>query len=86
MIMKKKQTELKATVFSSGLPHVLFNGKNLDMVKEFVGDACEIRPVYDNNGVVWGHYVVVKTTDSLVRLKPFDIVFKDAEGIHVLNH
>ncbi len=85
MIMKK-QTELRATVFSSGLPHVLFNGKNLDMVKAFAGDACEIKPVFDNCGIVWGHYVVVKTVDSLVRLKPFDIVFKDADGIHVLNH
>ena len=75
--MRKKQT-VKVSVFSPEMPHVLFNGKNMDEVKEFAGDACEIKPVYDNCGVVWGHYVVIKTTDSLVRLKPFDLVFKDA--------
>lgn len=60
-----------------------FNGRNIDKVKEFAGDACEIEPVYDNNGVVWGETVIIKTTDGRVRLNWNDVLTKDADGIHV---
>lgn len=63
---------------------ITFRGDNIDQVKEFAGDACEIEPVYDNNGVVCGHYMVVKTTDGLVRMKPYDVLIKDVKGgIHL---
>lgn len=60
-----------------------FNGSNMDEVKEFAGDACEIKPVFDNNGVVWGQYVEVNTKSCLIRLMPYDILTKEAGDIHV---
>ena len=60
-----------------------FNGKNFSQIKEFAGDACEIKPVYDNNGVVWGQRAEIKTSSCLVELMPNDIVVKDDKGIHV---
>lgn len=62
---------------------ITFRGDNIDKVKEFAGDACEIKPVYDNNGVVWGQRAVIKTPSCLVELMPNDIVIKDDKGIHV---
>ena len=60
-----------------------FNGQNFDKIKEFAGDACKIKPVYDNNGVVWGQRAYVKTKHFRVCLDPYDIVIKDERGIHV---
>jgi hypothetical protein len=60
-----------------------FNGRNVDEVKEFAGDACKIEPVYDNNGVVWGQSVEVNTKSCLIRLMPYDILTKEADDIHV---
>ena len=61
-----------------------FNGQNFDKIKEFAGDACKIEPVYDNNGVVWGYAVMIKTTDGFVRLKLNEIIVKDdANIIHI---
>jgi hypothetical protein len=63
-----------------------FNGKNFSQIKEFAGDACEIEPVYDNNGVVWGQRAYIKTTDGRrIELMSDDVVIKDVNGIHVLG-
>jgi hypothetical protein len=61
-----------------------FNGNNVDEVKAFAGDACEIKIVFDNNSFMWRQYVVVKTVNGLVRLKPYDVLIKDVDGgIHL---
>ena len=62
-----------------------FNGNNVDEVKAFAGDACEIKPVFDNNGVVWGQEVIVKTTILPVTLIPYDVIVKDDNGVHVMR-
>ena len=62
-----------------------FNGRNVDEVKEFAGDACEIKPVFDNNGVVWGQEVIVKTPILPVTLIPYDVIVKDDKGVHVMR-
>lgn len=68
------------------MERMTFNGSNLDKVKEFAGDACELRPVYDNNGVVWGQRAYIKTTDGrCICLMRDDVVIKDDKGIHVLG-
>ena len=63
---------------------VVFNGKNVGLVKDFAGDACELWPVKDDNGVVLGYAVMIKTTDGFVRLKLNEIIVKDdANIIHI---
>ena len=63
---------------------ITFNVRNIDKVKEFAGDACEIEPIYDNCGVIWGQRAYIKTTDGRrIELMSDDVVIKDEEGIHV---
>ena len=62
-----------------------FNGRNFDQIKEFAGDACELRPVFDN-GVVCGQCAYIKTTDGrCIKLMSDDVVIKDVNGFHVLG-